>query len=242
MSEKLSITALVDQTRHVLQRSTLGDYGLLLPTSAIPLGVDVSPSTLERALRIMETILVRVTEEGFELRLPREGGRVRVCVAGEEFALHVREKRNQLSRTPGDPKKWPQVEYRPAGLLRLKVAHEWGWREEWGDDKRTRLEGKLDKVVPTLLEGARWVQAVRENERKARESGERESEVRQKVRDLENQVVAWEQARRVHAYLAAVEEAAIRRTGIIEPGGPLAEWLSWAKRYADSLDPLKGPE
>ena len=139
MPQKLSIAALVDQTRRVLQRSTAGDDGLLLSTSAVPVNVAVSSATLERALRIVEIILERVTEAGFEIRHPRTGRGLRVCVAGEEFTLQVREKRNQWPRAPGDPKKWPQVDYRPAGLLRLKVAHDWGWREEWGDDKRKRL-------------------------------------------------------------------------------------------------------
>lgn len=49
----------------------------------------------------------------------------------------------------------------------------------------------------------------------------------------------WAKAQKLRAYLQAVESTAAAR-GLTElQGVPIQEWMHWARRHADRIDPLK---
>lgn len=52
-----------------------------------------------------------------------------------------------------------------------------------------------------------------------------------KARVLRREVAAWHRAEHIRKYVAAVRESALKDT----------EWIAWAERQADRLDPLKEP-
>jgi hypothetical protein len=221
--------------------------GFLHPTIASHLDIEVSPSTLDRALRIMDAILKAAEGRGFKVVRSRDRALgAELEVQGDRFTLSIRERRLQSRHVPTPDERWgPTFDQHPSGELRLGVRHKWGWRTKLVDRRRKPLEQVLDRFIPELIEGAQWVERVRENERqsgvRAAEDAERCSEEESRIKDLNQQVSNWHQSRRIREYLAAVREAGIRKWGTIEPGGPVDRWLSWADRYADDLDPLKEP-
>ena len=48
----------------------------------------------------------------------------------------------------------------------------------------------------------------------------------------------WAQARNIRTYVTAFKEKFIARYGDIQAGSQLDQWMSWARRQADTLDPL----
>jgi hypothetical protein len=60
-----------------------------------------------------------------------------------------------------------------------------------------------------------------------------------KVNALRNAAARWSRAERIRAFICAASEAAVQNGQSIEPGSPFGEWILWAERQADRLDPLK---
>lgn len=48
----------------------------------------------------------------------------------------------------------------------------------------------------------------------------------------------WAQARNIRTYVTAFKEKFIARYGDIQAGSQLDQWMSWARRQADTMDPL----
>ena len=70
---------------------------------------------------------------------------------------------------------------------------------------------------------------------------ERRRQAEQKRRDyLLQEATAWGQAQQVRAYIATLREKVIARHGEIQPDSQVHQWITWASRQADILDPLEG--
>ena len=63
---------------------------------------------------------------------------------------------------------------------------------------------------------------------------------RQRLRKLEAEAENWAKAERIRAYVRAVEQEASSQGDLEGFRVQLEEWVSWAKRHADNLDPVKG--
>jgi hypothetical protein len=109
-------------------------------------------------------------------------------------------------------------------------------KAEWQDLKTQVLEDQLPKILAKMelvakqeeqyQEKTRLWQIAWEKERKAQ--AERETRRRQELKDLKellDQAKLWKQAQLIREYLAAMK-------------GPKDDWISWATKKADWLDPL----
>jgi hypothetical protein len=66
---------------------------------------------------------------------------------------------------------------------------------------------------------------------------ERIVEEEKRIKTLEQDAAAWRRAQRIRKYIAAVAEGAAKETDSTERAR-LKEWIDWAARQADRLDPL----
>ena len=78
-----------------------------------------------------------------------------------------------------------------------------------------------------------------EEERRRRAEEQRRWKEEEKIRTLEAQIASWEKSQKVRQFLAAVEATRTQQHGTLDPNSKVAHWLSWGRRYADSLDPIK---
>jgi len=125
-------------------------------------------------------------------------------------------------------------------------------RKRWADSAKRRLEDVLNDVVLGLVvvadaKRARRLQRERE-ERKRQEAERRRIEAEQRRREelerrqlLERQIDSWAKAQQVRAFVDEVERRAQAKGKSMEPGTELGDWIAWARRHADRLDPLKPP-
>jgi len=182
---------------------------------------------------------------------------LRVCVDGESIQFGLEEKFRRIDHPDQhndrlQPWQRQRYAYVPTEELFLKID-EWsaqGLQKTWGDGKTTKLESCLHDFIIGLIRVAQVVKAERlkrENEHRARMEAQQrrllDEQRRQQEQNRRNYLIqestAWAQAQQVRAYIAALREKVSARHGGIHPGSQTDQWIIWASRQADSLDPLE---
>lgn len=250
---------LVQRARKSLGKAKLTEKGLVRPTAENLISISVSRDALDRALATADRILKVL--EALGNRVHVDSNRVpalRVKVLDEDLGISIEEKvsaRRYVPR-PNDKHKsfWelPRYEYEPTGQLTVRILGDlpYGLRTSWSDGKVQRVERILDKVVTGIYAAARAQTQKRiDDERKAREREEtrRRFEEAQRIRRLEAQrekhleklAAQYEVALRVQGFVEAVERNSERLSGIRVQGMEFLGWLTWAKHYAEQIDPLR---
>ena len=241
-----------------LRSPKVDNYGAIWSGGLKQVNLRVSPSSLQRALRIMNTLLNALESRGYQLVL-QEGAKssLRACIEGESIHFGLEEKFRRIDHPDQNndrlqPWQRQRYAYVPTGELFLKID-EWcaqGLQKTWGDGKATKLESCLNDFIIGLISVARVVKderVKREKEHRARLEAEQrrllEEQRRQQAEKRRNYLLqdaaAWAQAQQVRVYIAAFKEKLVARHGEIQPGSQADQWISWASRQADSLDPLE---
>jgi len=141
---------------------------------------------------------------------------------------------------------------RPSHLLDLSLAHDWahhGRRYHWGDHRRWKLEDRLPQILSEIEQRAeidRERQAIREQkERETRQAWQAAMEqARHQLltahrRDrLREQIDAWQEATRVRSSCDALQQHLARTPAPEADTHAVLEWITWARSYADSIDPV----
>ena len=189
--------------------------------------------------------------------------RTLAVIDDEEIVFSLREKveRKQREPTTAERKKMerdyffrgPFYEVAATGKLSLKIEGDWygeSHRRTWSDGKRQRLENSLPGFIRSLLLSAHSIKRRRREseERKIREEQERIRREEQRKREreelkrrlaMENAAFGWGHAERIRNFLIAVEAAvASDSEKTAESEAAFAEWIEWARWYADQVDPL----
>lgn len=184
-----------------------------------------------------------------------------LIVDGEPFELRIDERQRQTDHVPTETEKadiklgrhvWmPRFDYAPSGELRLHViepGHSYTDRV-FKDSKRHPLETQASTILHGLLDLALARQRHREEQRLraiAEREAERQREIdRQRraanaklIHTLEAQAGAWARAQFLRRYLRAARRSLGDRTLTANLQGANIDFLAWAERYVDQLDPL----
>lgn len=249
---------LVDLTNEFLSQSQNDNFGRLWIPRKKCLNVSVSRQSINRAMRIFDALI-----KGFEKRKMkisvRDDQETEVVVLGEPVKMRLEEKMRQRERQLTSEEKikflqygWisNRYEYIPTGKLSLKID---GWgdglRKLWSDGKTRRLEDCLNDFVIGIIKMAaykrEWHRARereemerQEKERQRLEKIERIKAEKERVLALEKKASDWHKSKQIREYIEAVKQDALLRDGEIIPGSELDEWINWARRQADRLDPI----
>ena len=118
------------------------------------------------------------------------------------------------------------------------------------DGIRKKLEDQISPVLNALIDRAqqekRWREqrrlselAKRERQELAWKQSQRRDLQGKFVAELERQAGAWARARMLRRYLRAARRAlAPSQTIEVTIGGTTVDFLDWAERYVDQMDPL----
>lgn len=209
----------------------------------------MSPALFPRATRFVDALLKRLEKSEQIVALPTDGkAGLIVTVDGQSLRVHLRE---QLQQVRVSEEYGVRTRLVPAGRLELLID-EYAAPLPIGPASAGAIEA-LEAQVETIYEGLRtaaeakrrqeqeWAEERRrseaEEERRQVEA-ERRLEEKRRAEDLEHQADRWARSRRIRAYLTAVEEWGRRADRPPDPAGELARWLTWARDYAERLDPL----
>lgn len=248
---------LTNKTLHALEKGKTDERGLVIPRSKTCLHIRVARENIERACLVMDTLIKVLEERGYAVKVAGDGSvQTQVEVEGESFGIGIEEKvqRSKHVVTEAEREKQrryytypPLYDYDATGLLSLTIYNaRYGCRTRWQDGKRQQIEDCLGAFIQGLEIAAQrekeW-RAEQERWRRKWEEQQRLDEERRRLERLEKlraeklmaDVAAWAQARRIRTYIGDVT-----RLEKSVPG--LAEWIAWARSYADAIDPLQRPE
>lgn len=214
------------------------------------LSLSVGKASINRALRLMNALLVALEKRGFKISAP--AGRssdyyhrpdVKVEILGESFVFRLREKTRKIRDEPDKTdhqRSWSsRTRYEPKGEFELTASREpWG-NLSWNDSKRRPLEDRLNDIVIELIVEVERQRRYREQQKREAEARAREAELqreRERVERIEESrrkkfeglALRWELSHKLHVFAAAVREEHLRRHGEVESGSDMALWLEWA--------------
>jgi len=179
---------LVDQTAQRLRRREgWKDPGGVRSAPSEVLDLAVTPKTLDRGLRIIDTVLKALERAGITVRIDPEQAKTFLVSRGTEIAISVSEQVIRTEHTLTQAEKrareryygsWntrehidapniPQFDYTPTGRLTISAGR---WAERhWNDTSRTQLEQRMTRAISEMVALIEKIRAE-EEERARRET------------------------------------------------------------------------
>jgi hypothetical protein len=223
------------------QDGRFGRYPGIVSTGYGQLKITVSPSMVNRALRFMDTLikLLKTRNQSVEV----EYDRTYAVVEGQKIQICLREKSKVINKIPNSYG-WTSYEYQPTGILSFFIGRY--SPKEWKNGKLC-LEHQLQDIILYLeieakritlekIEREKYWQEQREKQRLEKEAQERKEKDAAAFKELMEQAQRWQQAKLMREYIEAVQQKEIMNGTISED---VKEWLQWAFRKVDELNPLK---
>jgi hypothetical protein len=202
--------------------------------------------------------------EADNLKEAAEPHRGRLLVEGEQIAFRIEERIRTEAREPtAHELSRERREYNyhaprkleiPTGALRLVRIDTYRTyspeRRSWYDRKGKRVEQQLPEILLGFYELALSIKSRRaKDEEEAREREERKrrqeeweaiQDANQKLIDqLETDAGAWHRARYLRRYVRAASRELEPRTLQVRFRDQTVDFLAWAERYIDQIDPLQ---
>ena len=255
--------SLIEMTRRSLIGAKVDARGLKQPRARGCLDIHVGQENIDRAMLIMDTLVKVLKNRGFDICVAKEtpfSTSVSVMDEGIKFALIEDLDRTERKLTAAQIKEkekhpWmysrQEYDYSPNGVLSLKIRNDdsLNTRKTWSDGRRQRLEDCLNSFVGGLIKAAMAIKHLRaererrerewQEQRRQREEAERfRREEEEKLKDLDREVESWQRSQKIRSYIEAIKKWGIQKYGEIKPESKLQQWLTWATKQADRLDPL----
>jgi len=253
---------LVKYTMDALKSQTPDETGILRLRTGGCLKVRVGRQSVGRAMRLMNALIKALEARSSTVSVMDHDRTHQTCVKilDETIEVELREGLNRREKQfttaelrEREKSSWlrdrKEYEFYPSGNFVFTILGYYGegLRKVWSDGKRQRLENCLNSIIAGLGAAAEGEKALRlrreqrererqEEERRRWEEEERRRKEEEKIKHLEKLVANWNQSQKIRQFLSEVERAATENQG--KKNANLAEWLSWAREYADSIDPI----
>lgn len=208
------------------------------------LAIRVSPNSLDRAFKVMDTLIKALEEKGAQVSIVKEEYKnvTSVNLSGVALEIDIYEKINIIKKNQ-DQYGFNQFDYIPNGQLVLRIKNAYGVRGEWKDGKRKKLEDLIDRFIDGLYAAvAREKELQKERDQWKEEQHKREEQERlkeleqERIDNLEKEAMSWHRSKIIRSYVDAATAAYIQKNGKIEPGSEFDQWKAWANQQADRLD------
>jgi hypothetical protein len=242
---------------HLRSRGRKNEHGILLQREPGGLNIQVTEGTLDRALQIMSQVLSVLEKQNFSVEISEQGDTT-ALIEGQRISFGIEEPIRkvvtQKPRVPNPTDRWDYdqvVTHGPSGMLAL-VIHSGTWdtralRTRWGDAKVQRIESRIPDFIAGLIRTA-VVLRQKEEERKRHELEQQKraqelaqlrkeiGEEEKRVKEFNDWLQDWERAERMRQFIAVYTEKS--RSWPAEKQPKYREWIEWATREADRLDPF----
>ena len=232
-----------DDNRNFYERQTEVGY----------LSMSVSSKTVKRAIGILERLISQFYEAGFALTVDRNNYHSpasAILSEGEIVSFRIREK--QVSQ-PNKKDSYPSRILVPTGKLELELyAGYFDWKPSklYADTDYTKLEDKIDEVVPYLKKAIDELKEIhlreeiqrQEQEERARKQKEHEQALEERAKQVKSilrDIRLYDRARIIREYCDKVEPfAAQGYLKKIELARRFADWIDVTVDYTDELSEL----
>ena len=222
------------------------------PRNQTCLSLLVSKATLERALKIFNSVLLSLEKEEFPVSIHKENCQPFIRIFSQDVTFGIVETYRQIRIEASEGKRdWlsPRMRYEPTGLLEFRaVAGSWGGSTV-RESKKLRLEDVVPKLVGAMMregrsEGIRAEQRIQEEIKRRQRDLERQElaqqiqEEEKRVTDLDSWVMAWVRAEQYRQFIAVLEKAWSESGHDLSVDSEKGKRILWMKQQADRLDPL----
>jgi hypothetical protein len=248
---------LILETKRLLSHKEVDDYGMLQTWRQGCLHLRVSPQSLVRALRIMDTFIKGCSKMGYLVENEKDKRGTFVSIKGEKvyFAIeekttrtdHVLPKKDENEKTQRAWSYHRRWDFHPTGKLWFELK---GFSSgAWKDGKKT-LEDQFQDIFLGILKAAtalrNWhIQMEQDAKRRREEEQRRFAELqrrereKQQLQELEALAVRWNTSKVLRDFIAQVEQRVKSNPNSIELTGLFEKWKTGASQHADRLDPLQ---
>lgn len=215
------------------------------------LDIRVSKNSIDRALNIMNAIIMLLESEKFTVAVKSERHGTTAHVFGHNVPFSIVEKTRQMGRKEVTRYSYThtEMEYQPSGELEFRVADEYYGDKTVRDGKSQKLENLISKCVGAILREARdrvisaEKQRLREIEERKRAQerhalAEQIAEEEKKVTDLDSCVNSWGRAQKMRDFISVLATMWEKQGHDLSPESEKGQRILWMKQQADRLDPL----
>jgi len=222
----------------LIKRAKKAEEGDLLYAGSDNLNINVTKSLINRTLCLMDCFVKAMRYRGHNFKISHQQSYV---VLGEiEVEMTIRETRTKASSN----EKWGFARYDPTGRLSIQFGK---FTETVScTDGKVLVEEQLSKLIAKLELLKERLKVQEEENRRRRIAYEEERRIEMEAQNrkkmetgLLRQILEdsnlWKQAQLLREYIDHIETKAIGE-GKLE--GEIAEWIDWARKKADWLDPL----
>ena len=250
-----------------LHISRTDPHSVLTPRARPRLDIRVYQASLDRALRIMDALVKGLEARGYQVEVDDDEPKhsTSAILLDERVFFFLEEKTKRADHEPTAAEKleakrwnwerWPKHDFLPSGALRLRIVDTdyLRVRTVWSDGESQRIEDCLNDFIVGLLKAAEAIKRRRvehaKAEKRRREEAILQAELDQlrwleeaRRRELDRQADASEKARRIRAYVDRAREAGLVCLPDTVKIDSLQQWLDWATRYANAVDPFRPKE
>lgn len=252
---------LIAQTLKAAKKAKTDNGSIAFGRGERALHIRCSPATLDRALRILDTIIKASEASGCTWKVTDEG-KTELTYSGESMAVQLNERisrqekqRPIQARHSNRPwsadyvSAYPEYEWLPTNQLSFTINEtvDAPVRRNWNDAKVVFLEDKIHDIVAHFPVMAEAIKKTRERHearhRKFEQERAREVELKRQAEKLRllrkklvNDMISWEVSTRIQDFCDAVEKSAGELVG--DERLRAEKWLEWARDQAHLLNPI----
>lgn len=258
-SELVAPHKIIVRSANALRRATTHEGFVTSAYQAGCLNIRVAPSSVDRALRVMNSLINALETRGLKIRVretePRAGyarspNEGLVTVDDEEVSILLWEKYS-LRPTGKKGLLMPRNERIPNGRFNFEIRHPdvYCSLKTWTETATKKLDGLLNQIISQFyLAAARLKEerVERERARVEREAEEKRARAAEALRRAEaerldvfkGQLKRWRFASDARAFLDEIRILLTSRGLRPTKGAHVEEWMNWIAARADEADPL----
>jgi hypothetical protein len=214
--------------------------------------VNLTEATIDRAMRILNTVLLALEKRGYVIKFGEDGKRAFATIFEQEIGFEILEKYSQISIPPSQRKDdffAPKMKIEPNGILEFRAIHSRYGYSAVRDQKRKSLEDQIPTILGAILGQARTAKLRSEQarqweiERQARQMervklSEQIHEEEKKLASFDALVTNWSRAHLYREFVSALEGSWRAGGEDLSDGSDRAKRLDWMRQQADRLDPF----
>lgn len=215
------------------------------------LDIRVSKNSVDRALNIMNAIIMLLESEEFTVAVNAERHGTTAHVFGHDVPFSIVKKTREKGRreVPGYSYTHTEIDYQPSGELEFRAAVQFYGDKRIRDGKTQKLESLISKCAGAILREARdrviWAEKRRleeiEEKKRAKERAtlaEQIAEEEKKLKDFDSWVNGWLRAQEMRDFISALRKMWEEQGDDLSPDSEKGRRILWMKQQADRLDPL----
>jgi hypothetical protein len=202
--------------------------------------IEVSSDLVERALRIMDTLIKVMESRGHKIIIQDRSTIVKI--QEEEIKIRIREKYNKIPKPSNYS--WQEYDHVPSGILSFCIDE--SYKQIVLQDGKVQLEKQLPRIIAKIeIKGEEMkkyrieceIYWAKEKERKRIEELRRKRKEKEfsDVKNLFMECKQWQEAQVLRNYLNESESFAMQKNKMTKK---FKKWLEWARKKADWYDPF----